>query len=69
MQNYPIPPITPENQQIIKQIEKIVEQILSSKKQNPNADTSSEERQIGRMVYKLYGLTPEEIEIVESSVK
>ena len=27
------------------------------------------ERQIDQMVYELYGLTPEEIEIVESSIK
>ncbi len=30
-----------------------------------NADTSALERQIDEMVYKLYGLTEEEIEIVE----
>ena len=31
-----------------------------------NADTSALERQIDKMVYKLYGLAPEEIAIVES---
>jgi len=30
-----------------------------------NADTSALERQIDEMVYELYGLTPEEIAIVE----
>ena len=30
-----------------------------------NADTSALKRQIDEMVYKLYGLTPEEIAIVE----
>ena len=31
----------------------------------PTADTSALERQIDEMVYELYELTPEEIEIVE----
>jgi hypothetical protein len=34
-------------------------------KDNPNADTSALEREINKMVYKLYDLTPEEIAIVE----
>ncbi|MCL4537401.1 MAG: hypothetical protein M1610_07415 [Nitrospirae bacterium] len=32
---------------------------------NHHADTSALEKQINEMVYALYGLTPEEIEIVE----
>ncbi|MDO9289329.1 MAG: hypothetical protein Q7T83_11130 [Thermodesulfovibrionales bacterium] len=53
----------------------LVDQILAAKKQPPsspfskgelnNADTSALERQIDEMVYELYELTPEEIEIVE----
>jgi len=43
----------------------IVEQILTAKKKDPNADTSALERHIDEMVYKLYDLTPEEIAIVE----
>ena len=43
----------------------LVDQILAAKKKDPNADTSALERQIDKMVYELYGLTPEEIEIVE----
>jgi len=42
-----------------------VDQILAAKQKDPSADTSVLERQIDEMVYKLYGLTPEEIEIVE----
>jgi hypothetical protein len=34
---------------------------------NPNADTATLERDIDRHVYALYGLTPEEIQIVEAS--
>lgn len=44
-----------------------VDQILALKKENPQADTSKLEREIDLMVYELYGLTEEEIEIVENS--
>jgi hypothetical protein len=53
----------------------LVDQILAVKQQPPsspfskgelsNTDTSALEKQIDEMVYKLYNLTPEEIEIVE----
>jgi hypothetical protein len=43
----------------------LVDQILAAKKKDPQADTSALERQIDEMVYKLYGLTPEKIAIVE----
>ena len=45
----------------------LVDQILSAKKQNPEADTSHLEKQIDQLVYKLYNLTEEEIKIIESS--
>ncbi|WP_158841593.1 type IIG restriction enzyme/methyltransferase [Polaribacter sp. L3A8] len=45
----------------------LVNEILSLKKENPEADTSSLEKEIDQMVYKLYGLTEEEIAIVENS--
>ena len=44
-----------------------VDQILSLKKDNLEADTTALEREIDFMVYELYGLTQEEIEIVENS--
>ena len=44
-----------------------VDQILTLKKENPAADTSALEREIDVMVYALYGLTEEEIKIVEES--
>ncbi len=40
-------------------------QILLAKKSEPNADTSSLEKEIDQLVYELYGLTAEEIKIVE----
>ncbi len=44
-----------------------VDQILSLKKDNPEVDTSALEKEIDFMVYALYGLTQEEIEIVENN--
>ncbi|MGB4292284.1 MAG: hypothetical protein WBJ37_05310 [Bacteroidales bacterium] len=44
----------------------LVNKILTAKKQNKTADTSEWEKQIGRLVYKLYGLTQEEIKIVNN---
>jgi len=56
-----------------------VDQILTAKQQPPSspfskgelpiADTSALEKQIDEMVYALYGLTPEEITIVEGKEK
>lgn len=65
----PLPPITPANQPIVHQIEQLVDQILAAKKVKPNADTSALEKQIDQLVYKLYGLTPEEIKIVEGKTE
>jgi len=62
-----LPPITATNQLIVQQIEALVDKILFAKKQNPQADTQEYERQIDQLVYQLYGLTPEEIKIVENS--
>ncbi len=45
----------------------LVDKILSIKHINPNADTSALEREIDRLVYGLYGLTEEEVEVVEGT--
>lgn len=58
----PIPPAIPEQQQSIIAL---VDKILAAKKVNPLADTCTEEAEIDRLVYKLYGLTEEEIVIIE----
>ncbi|NJW51950.1 DUF7149 domain-containing protein [Salinimicrobium oceani] len=46
-----------------------VEEIVRLKKENPAADTSSLEAEIDKLVYELYGLTEEEIGIIENSIK
>ena len=45
----------------------LVDKILALKKQNPSADTSALENEIDQLVYALYGLTPEEIALVEGA--
>jgi len=57
-------PIVVSNEQPIISL---VNQILSAKKENPQADTSDWENEIDQLVYQLYGLTDEEIAIVEGS--
>ena len=47
----------------------LIDQILTLKKQNEDADTKYLESRIDQLVYKLYDLTPEEIEIIKESVK
>ncbi|OWP82683.1 hypothetical protein BWK59_14555, partial [Flavobacterium davisii] len=47
----------------------IVDQILSLKKDNPEADTAALEREIDTLVYQLYDLTEQEIAIVEEASK
>ncbi|MEZ4527399.1 MAG: TaqI-like C-terminal specificity domain-containing protein [Desulfobacterales bacterium] len=58
-------PIKSPNKKQENEIENMVNRILTAKKQNPKADTTALEKEIDRMVYKLYGLTKEEIAIVE----
>ena len=62
--NIPIPSATKEQQQPIITL---VDQILAAKKTNPQADTADLEKQIDQLVYKLYNLTPTEIETIEKN--
>ena len=48
-------------------ISKLVDEILSTKAKDPSADTSALEARIDQLVYKLYGLTEEEIAVVEGT--
>ncbi len=48
-----------------KPIIDLVDLILEKKRVNPNADTTSLESEIDHLVYQLYGLTDEEIKVVE----
>jgi hypothetical protein len=61
----PIPNISHAQQQ---RIIVLVDKILSAKAADFNADTIGLERKIDKLVYALYGLTKEEIAIVEGTL-
>jgi len=48
---------------------RLVERILSAKRAAPDADTTALEREIDERVYRLYGLTADEIKLVEESAR
>lgn len=47
------------------ELAEIVNKIIASKNDNPTADTSSLENKLDKVVFKIYGLTAAEIEIIE----
>ena len=47
----------------------LVNRILSEKNNDRQVDTSVLENELDQIIYQLYELTPEEIQIVEESVK
>lgn len=62
---FPVPALSPQNTSTVSKIESVINQILTVKKQNEDADTKNLESQIDQLVYKLYDLEPEEIAIIE----
>ncbi len=66
VEKIPLPPITSENQPLVRRIEALVDKILEAKRSNPQANTTNWEKKIDKRVYKLYGLTEEEIKIIEN---
>jgi hypothetical protein len=60
-------PFPKPNQKSEEEVIKLVDRILAAKKANPAADTSTLEAEIDQLVYQLYGLTAEEIAIVEGA--
>ncbi|MFN6272274.1 MAG: Eco57I restriction-modification methylase domain-containing protein [Microcystis sp.] len=66
VKSIPVREISQEQQQPIIAL---VDQILTAKKSNPKADTSELEKEINQIVYELYGLSEEEIRIIEGEIK
>lgn len=66
LNDLPIPEITSHDR---GKLVSTVDRILSVKRRDPTADTTALEAEIDQLVYELYGLTDEEIAIVEESVK
>jgi hypothetical protein len=50
-----------------KAVERLVDRIIATKQRDAEADTIALEREIDQLVYALYGLTPEEIQVIEES--
>ncbi|MDZ7777875.1 MAG: hypothetical protein U5L09_20800 [Bacteroidales bacterium] len=50
-----------------EKIEAVVKSVIDNKKKDLQADTTDLESQIDQLVYQLYDLTEEEIEIIENS--
>ena len=61
LEAFPIPDVPAEQR---KPVERLVKRILSAKKQDAGADVSALEREVDEVVYGLYGLTREEIQLV-----
>jgi len=63
-----VPPITEANQGLVTEIENKVDEIIAAKETDPDADTINFEDEIDRLAYGLYGLTDDEIAIVEGNI-
>jgi very-short-patch-repair endonuclease len=64
--NFPLPKKI--DSRIQKRMETLVEQILTTKAKDNSADITDLESQIDQLVYQLYGLTEEEIKIIENAL-
>lgn len=62
LEQIPVPSIDIAQQ---RPIIALVDKILAAKKANPQVDTSAWEREIDKLVYELYGLTEDEVKVVE----
>jgi hypothetical protein len=52
-----------------KKVTRLVDHIVSARQRDAGADVSALEREIDELVYALYGLTPEEIALVEGAAE
>lgn len=64
LKDTPIPRAEPQDE---KALDGLARRILAARKADFSADTSKWEQEIDSIVYKLYGLTPAEIAVVESA--
>ena len=62
LRELPIPDVGKKEQ---RDVVSVVEKIIEAKKTDPSSNTTSLEDEINTLVYKLYGLTDDEIAIVE----
>ena len=62
IKDFPLPAVTESQKQTITEL---VDKVLSAKKDNPQANTGELENEIDKQVYHLYGLTYDEVLIVD----
>lgn len=65
--NIPLPQPESIDKKIEEQIVSIVDKILAAKEANSQANTTTQEQQIDKLVYALYGLTDEDTAIIEGN--
>ena len=68
LNNFPLPDIFTESNELsknAKQLKSLAESVLSKKAKDKQADTSDLEHQIDLLVYKLYGLTCQEVKTID----
>ncbi|MBF7042695.1 class I SAM-dependent DNA methyltransferase [Campylobacter volucris] len=64
IEKLPIPKINSKNEKLANELVSLVDEILKAKEQNKNADITIFEQKINNLVYILYNLTEEEIQII-----
>ena len=64
---FPVPKVIPQKME--ESIVRVVDEILIQKKNNPKADIKELENKIDFIVYKLYGLTYDEVLVVDKETK
>lgn len=64
MREFPVPVVSSEKQE---RMEKLVARILSAKQHDAGAKVSALEREIDELVYALYGLSDEEVALVQAA--
>ncbi len=66
MEKLPIPEITENNKKNVTKIENFVSEILTTKEKDAKVDTTKQQTEIDKLVYKLYALSKEEIKTIEN---
>ena len=66
VETIPIPKVSQKNQQPLV---RLIDKIIAAKKVDPETDISATEKAINELVYKLYGLTEDEIKAVKETLQ
>ena len=64
LNDYPVPQISEDAR---RELVTCVDSIIAIKTNNPQADTTILEERIKQFIYRLYGLTQEEIALIEAA--